>query len=107
MFTRQERKVILFLMSTALIGLGADFIIKINPQAKKFIRTDEIIAKININKAGFEDLVQIKGISPKLARSIIAYRDKYGFFRELEGLKEIKGIGEVRYGKIKDCFTLE
>lgn len=104
--TRQERQVVLFLIMVALVGLGVNFALKVNSAAAKFIKIDEDALKVNLNQAGYEDLIGIKGITPKLAREIIEYRNKYGFFETLEELKEVKGIGEVRYNKIKDYLTL-
>lgn len=104
--TRQERQVTLFLITVALVGLGVNFALKVNSGAAKFIKIDEDALKVNLNQAGYEDLRGVKGITPKLAREIIEYRNKYGFFETLEELKEVKGIGEVRYSKIKDYLTL-
>lgn len=105
--TRQERQVILFLITIALVGLGVNFAIKINAKIEKLVKVDDVIVQININVARFEDLIQVKGISPRLARNIIAYRSTYGPFKNLEELKEVKGIGKVKFGQIKDYFTLE
>lgn len=105
--TKQERQVILFLMCIALISLGINFALKANSRLERLIKVDDVITKIDINQATYEDLLNIKGIGPKLAKDIIAYRNKNSSFRDLEELKEVKGIGEYRYNKIKDYLTLE
>ncbi len=105
--TPQERRVILFLISVALLGLGINFALKVNSRITKLIRVDNHITKININKANLEDLLSTSGISPKLAKSIVAYRNTKGPFRDIEELKEIKGIGDYRYEKLKDLFFVE
>ncbi len=105
--TPQERRVILFLISVALLGLGINFALKVNSRITKFIRVDNHITKININKANLQDLLSTSGISPKLAKNIVAYRNTKGPFRDIEELKEIRGIGDYRYGKLKDLFFVE
>jgi|GEM_PF-3858113 len=49
--------------------------------------------KIDINTAGIEELTEIKGIGPAIAKRIIAYRDKIGSFTSVEQLLEVRGIG--------------
>jgi competence ComEA-like helix-hairpin-helix protein len=57
--------------------------------------------KININKAGLEDIQRLPGIGPVLAERIIAYRDSAGFFTESEDLLNVKGIGEKKLAKME------
>ncbi|QDW91519.1 competence protein ComEA [Staphylococcus chromogenes] len=61
---------------------------------------------INLNLAQESDLVEVPGIGPSKAQSIIAYRDEKGGFKSVEDLKEIKGIGEKTFEKLKDYFTV-
>jgi comEA protein len=57
--------------------------------------------RININKAGVEDIQRLPGIGPVLAERIIAYRDSAGFFTESEDLLNVKGIGEKKLAKME------
>ncbi|PTG12320.1 competence protein ComEA [Staphylococcus chromogenes] len=61
---------------------------------------------INLNLAQESDLIEVPGIGPSKAQSIIAYRDEKGEFKSVEDLKEIKGIGEKTFEKLKDYFTV-
>ncbi|WP_194750220.1 helix-hairpin-helix domain-containing protein [Staphylococcus chromogenes] len=61
---------------------------------------------INLNLAQESDLIEVPGIGPSKAQSIIAYRDEKGGFKSVEDLKEIKGIGEKTFEKLKDYFTV-
>ena len=106
-FTPDERKVILFLITVALIGLGIKFTIKINSPIKKFITVEANIARLNINQVNLEDLLQSQCVTVKLAKKIIEYRDSHGRFSDLEELKEVKGIGDYRYEKLKELFFVE
>lgn len=105
--TAEEKKVVLFLISIALLGVGINFSLKINSPIKKFILADVNIAKINLNQASLQDLLESRALSKKLAEKIIEYRLLRGGFSDLEELKEIKGIGEHRYEKLRELFFLE
>ncbi|MFC1480775.1 ComEA family DNA-binding protein [Candidatus Neomarinimicrobiota bacterium] len=48
---------------------------------------------IDINKANLSQLTEVKGIGPVLAKKIIDYRKKNGYFRTLTELQNISGIG--------------
>jgi len=63
--------------------------------------------KININTATAAQLQMVKGIGPKTAAAIIAYRNKHGDFKEVDDLDEVKGIGEKKLDKIEDDLTVE
>jgi competence protein ComEA len=62
--------------------------------------------KININTATAEELMTIKGIGKTLAARIIEHRQKVGKFNSLEELKDVKGIGDKLFLKMKDQLTL-
>jgi len=61
---------------------------------------------ININTASKEELIILPGIGEQTAQNIIDYRNKYGFFKTREEIKNVKGIGEKKYEKIKDMITV-
>lgn len=50
---------------------------------------------ININTADVEELTKLKGIGPKKAEAIVAWRKENGNFRSVDDLLEVKGIGEA------------
>ena len=60
--------------------------------------------KININTANKEELQSISGIGPALAEKIVSYRNTNGKFKKVEDLKNVNGIGESKYEKIKDLI---
>ena len=64
-------------------------------------------SKLNINTANSEQLQQLEGIGESIANSIIEYRETNGKFKELEDLKNVSGIGESKYNKIKDKICLK
>ncbi|MDD5093220.1 MAG: ComEA family DNA-binding protein [Dehalococcoidia bacterium] len=65
-------------------------------------RTGERPPLININTADAAILDTLDGIGPTLAQRIIEYRVQNGPFKYVEELKNVKGIGDSLFGKIKD-----
>jgi competence ComEA-like helix-hairpin-helix protein len=64
-------------------------------------------AKININTATEQDFLQLKRLTPDLAKRIIAYRDKKGPFKKVADIRKVKGIGPKFWQANKDRITLE
>lgn len=62
--------------------------------------------KININIATSEELQKLSGVGPARAEDIIEYREKVGGFKSLEEIKNVKGIGEASFDKIKEKITI-
>ncbi|HEY6627277.1 MAG TPA: helix-hairpin-helix domain-containing protein [Ignavibacteriaceae bacterium] len=56
---------------------------------------------INLNTAGINELVKLPGIGEKTAEKIIQLRSERGKFKRLEELLDVRGIGEVKFNKIK------
>jgi comEA protein len=56
---------------------------------------------VDINRATVEDFAELPGIGPKLARRIVAFREKHGPFRRVEDLLAIRGIGHKKWKKIR------
>jgi competence protein ComEA len=61
---------------------------------------------ININKADVAALDKLNGIGAKKAESIIAWRDKHGEFKSLDAIKDVPGIGDKLFEKIKNDIAL-
>lgn len=62
--------------------------------------------KININTADESELNNINGIGPSKAKAIIAYREENGDFKPIEDIKNVSGIGEGTFLKIKDSICV-
>lgn len=59
-------------------------------------------AVININSADSSQLQEIPGVGPATADKILNYRKENGSFKKKEDLKNVSGIGEKKYAKMKD-----
>ena len=128
-FTQGEKRAILILMILILLFIGAYTSYNyFTPKREVVIRHDtiyqEIPAKarpygqpkiplkhteetrINLNRADTTELKKIPGIGPVYAQRIVEYRTWLGGFHSLEQLQEIKGIGEVRLGQLKEWLYI-
>ena len=68
--------------------------------------TPEQSEKININTASLEELDKITGVGPIIGQRIIDYRNTNGPFQKIEDIKNVKGIGDVTFEKMKDEITI-
>jgi len=62
--------------------------------------------KISINLGTLEELSTLPGIGEGTAEKIIVYRNEKGLFQSLEDLKQVKGIGDAKFEKLKDKIIL-
>ena len=62
--------------------------------------------KININTAGSEELQTLDGVGPVTAEKIIDYRESNGRFKDIEDIKNVSGIGEKTFEKLKDDIRI-
>lgn len=63
-------------------------------------------ARVNINTADKEELMTLAGIGESKAEAIIAYREENGGFSSPEDIKNISGIKDGVYSKIKDSICV-
>jgi competence ComEA-like helix-hairpin-helix protein len=111
-FTTQEKKVLLFVFSCLFAGILVSRYLKMQPRPKPYPLSKEeriLLHKepININTADFNELVSIIGIGPVLAERILEYRRQHGPFRQINDLRQIKGIGEKKLKEIGKYVVLE
>lgn len=62
--------------------------------------------KVNINRASKEELMTLSGIGEFRAEAILQYRTEHGTFASIEDLKNVSGIKDGIYEKIKDKITV-
>ena len=61
---------------------------------------------ININTADSETLMTIPGIGASKAAAIIRYREEHGGFSSTDEIKNVSGIGDSTYDRIKEDITV-
>ncbi len=64
-------------------------------------------SQININTANESQLTELPGIGPSIAERIVRHRQKVGPFRTVEDLKQVKGIGDKIFIKIKNLIVTD
>ncbi len=62
--------------------------------------------KVNINTAGADELMTLPGIGEIKADAIISYRKENGSFSSIEDIKNISGIKDALFNKIKDLIVV-
>ena len=61
---------------------------------------------VSINDASLEDLMTLDGIGNAKAMAIIEYRNTNGSFKTIEEIKNVSGIGDALFEKIKNKITV-
>lgn len=64
------------------------------------------IAAVNINTASQSELESLPGVGPAKAKAIIDYRKANGGFKHLEDLKNVKGIGDKSFQKLRSEISI-
>jgi comEA protein len=63
--------------------------------------------KVNINIATQAQLEDLPGIGPTYAQRIIDYRQANNGFKSITEIKNIKGIGDKTFDKLKDGISID
>ena len=61
---------------------------------------------VNLNTATLADLDTLPGVGPVLAQRILDAREAQGGFKAVSDLRKVDGIGDSRYGQIKDLVVV-
>lgn len=61
---------------------------------------------VNINLDGKDALMTLNGIGSSKADSILNYREENGFFKTIEEIKNVSGIGDATFENLKDSITV-
>jgi competence ComEA-like helix-hairpin-helix protein len=129
--TATERKVILFLVGSLLLGLSVKIVLPEVQQQPVFeygasdstfaalsavLKSDTLTGtgtipdsqgKLNLNTATDAQLESLPGIGAVLAERIIRHREMNGMFTSADELLKIKGMTKKRLEQIKDFITID
>jgi len=64
-------------------------------------------SKVNINTASQTELETLNGVGPSTALKIINYREENGEFNKIEDIKNVPGIGDVKFENLKDSICVK
>ena len=62
---------------------------------------------VNINSAGIDELTALPGIGEATAEAIINYRNEIGFFKSVDELLEVGGIGEKKLDALRGLVCVD
>lgn len=65
-----------------------------------------VVAPVDINAAGVEELETLPGVGPRTAQLIVEYRDESGGFTKIEELMNVRGIGEKTFLRLRALVTV-
>ena len=63
------------------------------------------MAKVNVNEATREELVEAAGLRPELADAIVSFRDERGKVTKAEELDEVQGVGPATLEQLRKTLT--
>ena len=75
------------------------------PGKQETIEPKQYTFRIDLNTATPGELQTLPGIGPKLAGSIISYRDQHAPIDDFDEIRNVSGIGPKRYSNLKPYFT--
>jgi len=78
----------------------------INKTVQSQATAADIEQSINLNTATAEQLEELPGVGETIAKRIIEFREEKGSFSSVDELKEVEGIGEKKFAKIKKEASL-
>ncbi len=129
-FTKNEQKVFLFLALVTMAGVAVKvykvYIVPAAGVSFDYSRSDSLFTalslsaaadsgradapvprKVRLNSATKSELMTLPGIGEATAERILLYREERGKFRTLEELKNVKGIGEKKFEKLKPHIEVQ
>ena len=104
---RKAENLILWLTLVAVIACGAFAAhLMVAPRAVNTTHLSQSQTdKLNINTATLQQLEALPEIGPKVAESIIQYRNEHGTFETIGQLLDVPGIGEKTLETIAPYIT--
>lgn len=63
-------------------------------------------ATVSLNSATLEQLESLPGVGPVLGQHILDWRAQHGRFTSVDQLRDVSGIGEVKFAALKPRVTL-
>ena len=104
--TTQVKMALLASTSTTTSTTNTTSTIVLTPSATPELSSEQSEKKVNINTANSQELEKITGVGPVIAQRIIDYRQKNGPFLKIEDVKNVNGIGDIKFEKMKNEITI-
>lgn len=65
-----------------------------------------LVVLLNLNTASIQELDELPGIGPVIARRIVEFREKRNGFRRVEELLAIQGISERMWQELRELVEV-
>ena len=62
--------------------------------------------KVDLNTASAGDLETLPGVGDATAQRIVTWRSQHGSFNSIDQLRDVGGIGDGKFAKLKDLVTV-
>lgn len=101
-FTPHERRALIFLGAAFFCGTCLDIALKLYPPGYERLQVLDRAperARVDVNRAAYDELVAVDGIGPSTAARIIYARQRAGRFSSLEDIRGIKGFSGKNFRK--------
>ena len=92
-------------LCAAVLTAGAGHALAVPPAKDE--TTSKSASPVDLNKASENQLTEVPGIGPSLAKRIVDFRNENGDFRRVEDLLRVRGIGEKSFEKIRPHVTVK
>jgi competence ComEA-like helix-hairpin-helix protein len=109
LLTPHERRAIIFISVAFFCGICLDIVFKANPPSYARLRVLDAplsCLKVDVNRAGYAELLAVPGIGPSTAARIIYAREGRRGFSSLEQLRAVKGMSRKNFERAAACLTL-
>lgn len=111
-FSRKELIVIFSLCITLLVGIVSKYIVDYhwNTPSIEVLHSggpQQIKFQLDINKAEWYELVLLPEVGEARAKAIVAYRKKYGGFRDIKQMLNVRGINGLVIEAIRDYVKID
>jgi competence protein ComEA len=62
--------------------------------------------QVDLNTAPWPEFANLPGVGEVLGRTIVDYRQQHGAFQSVEDIKQVPGIGDVRFIQIRPYLVI-
>ena len=105
-----EQRWAVFVLGVFIACIGAYFHILSQIRTLKpshtFQHQTEIYIPLNINEITMEELCMLPHIGSRTAKKIIQLRNKRRRFKNIDELKDVKGIGKKKFERLKEFLVV-
>lgn len=106
LFNRQERMILASLCAILAAGSALRYLVVRHPRIGDIINSVEdnrFVSRVNVNTAGYDELVAVPYIGDFTAKQLIARRP----FRSLEEVRSVSGVREHNFKRFKNHLVVK